>query len=81
MFGEPCLGPQQGTMGNPMLKMLPESGIVISMSTAVYMAEASGDWGSTSPVQPDVFIPQMWRNEDALRANLQAWIDSHTPAE
>lgn len=81
VFGEPCLGAQQGTMGNPMLKMLPESGIVISMSTAVYMAEASGDWGSTSPVQPDVFIPQMWRNEDALRANLQAWIDSHTPAE
>jgi len=28
-----------------------------------------------------VFIPQMWRNEDALRANLQAWIDSHSPAE
>ena len=77
MFGEPCLGPRQGTMGNPMLKVLPESRIVVSMSTSVYMAEARGDWGNTSPVRPDVFIPQMWRNEDALRANLQTWIDSH----
>ena len=65
-------------MGNPMLKVLPESRIVVSMSTAVYMAEARGDWANTSPVRPDVFIPQMWRNEDALRANLQTWIDSHT---
>ena len=81
LFGEPCLGPQQGTMGNPMLKVLPESRIVISMSTAVYMAEAQGDWANTSPVRPDVFIPQMWRNEDVLRANLQTWIDSHTTTQ
>ena len=81
VFGEPCLGPRQGTMGNPMLKVLPESRIVVSMSTAVYMAEAHGDWGNTSPVRPDVFIPQMWRNEDALRANLQTWIDSHTSTQ
>ena len=81
VFGEPCLGPRQGTMGNPMLKVLPESRIVVSMSTAVYMAEARGDWGNTSPVRPDVFIPQMWRNEDALRANLQTWIDSHTSTQ
>ena len=81
VFGEPCLGPQQGTMGNPILKVLPESRIVISMSTAVYMAEAHGDWTNTSPVRPDVFIPQMWRNEDVLRANLQTWIDSHTSAQ
>ena len=81
VFGEPCLGPQQGTMGNPMLKVLPESGIVVSMSTAIYMAEAQGDWTNTSPVRPDVFIPQIWRNEDALRANLQTWIDSHPPAK
>lgn len=81
VFGEPCLGGQEGTMGNPMLKMLPESGIVVSISTAVYMAEAHGDWNNTSPVRPDVFIPQMWRNEDALRANLQTWIDCHTSAE
>ena len=33
--------------------------------------------GQHLPVRPDVFIPQMWRNEDALRANLQTWIDSH----
>ena len=78
VLGEPCLGPQQGTMGNPMLKVLPESRIVISISTAVYMAEAQGDWANTSPVRPDVFIPQLWRSEDVLRANLQKWIDSHT---
>lgn len=81
IFGEPCLGAEQGTMGNPMFKVLPVSRIVVSMSTAVYMAQANGDWTNTSPVRPDVFIPQMWRNKDTLRANLQTWIDSHNPAK
>jgi hypothetical protein len=45
------------------------------------MAQANGDWTNTSPVRPDVFIPQMWRNKDTLRANLQTWIDSHKPAK
>jgi C-terminal processing protease CtpA/Prc len=74
IFGEPCLGPSLGTMGNPHLKVLPDSRIVVSLSTAVYMAQATTNWAQSKPIRPDVYIPTMWRRSSTLASQVQDWI-------
>jgi C-terminal processing protease CtpA/Prc len=73
VLGEACMGPAVGTMGNPHLMTLPHSRIVVSISTAVYMAQECRDWAATTPIQPDVPFPAMWQSEDALKAWLTEW--------
>ena len=77
VFGEPCLGPSVGTMGNPHLKVLPDSRVVVSLSTAVYMAQATKTWAQSQPIRPDVYIPTMWRRSSSLASQIQDWI--HPP--
>ena len=56
LIGESCMGPANGTMGNPYLQILLISGIVVSLSTAIYMAQPCNDWGATQPIQPDLLV-------------------------
>lgn len=79
LVGESCMGPQNGTMGNPYLRSLPISGIVVSISTAVYMAEPCRDWGSTRPVQADVLVPAMWKRNGHLNEAVERWIRQQHP--
>lgn len=77
LVGEACLGPSNGTMGNPYFRVLPLSGIAVSISTAVYMAKPCEAWGATRPVQADLQVPAMWRRDSGLNAVLNAWITSN----
>lgn len=79
IFGEPCLGPSLGTMGNPHLKVLPDSRIVVSLSTAVYMAQATTNWAQSKPIRPDIYIPTMWRRSSTLASQVQDWIHPLLP--
>ena len=81
LIGESCMGPSNGTMGNPYIRMLPRSGIAFSLSTAVYMAKPCENWGDTAPIQPDVHVPAMWKRNSALSELVQQWIDAqhHAP--
>ncbi len=74
IMGEPCMGPSVGTMGNPYLKTLPHSGIVVSLATAVFMAQPCETWSSTTPLQPDVLVPTMWNQSRRLEEALDRWI-------
>ena len=78
LIGESCLGPANGTMGNPYLRVLPLSGIVVSISTAVYMAEPCKDWSSTRPVQADLLVPHMWRRNSTLNRSVSDWVRQQT---
>ena len=75
------MGPSNGTMGNPYIRILPRSGIVISLSTAVYMAKPCENWGETAPIQPDIHVPTMWERNSTLSELVQQWVDAqhHTP--
>lgn len=79
LIGESCMGPKNGTMGNPYLKVLPVSGIVVSISTAVYMAEPCSDWAASRPIQPDVLVPSMWRRDGRLDQAVTRWIQHFRP--
>ena len=79
LIGEPCMGPQNGTMGNPYMRRLPLSGIVVSLSTAVYMAEPSDNWATSRPIQPDLHIPAMWRRNGPLGQTVDDWIKTFQP--
>ena len=76
VLGEACMGPANGTMGNPYLRRLPHSGIFVSLSTAIYMAQPSESWASGIPIQPDILIPDMWRNKSALQRTVDRWIQT-----
>jgi len=76
LIGEPCLGPANGTMGNPYMRRLPDSGIVVSISTAVYMAQPCNNWGETTPVQPDLPVDAMWRRQGNLDNTIRDWVTS-----
>ena len=78
LIGESCLGPKNGTMGNPYIRTLPKSGIQVSLSTAVYMAEPCTNWKETNPIKPDVLIPAMWKRNSELNESLRLWIDSQS---
>ena len=78
VLGEACMGPANGTMGNPYLRRLPHSGIFVSLSTAIYMAKPVEDWAKGTPIQPDVLIPNLWRNDAALQTKVDGWIQSLT---
>ena len=73
------MGPQNGTMGNPYMRRLPLSGIVVSLSTAVYMAEPSDNWANSRPIQPDLHIPAMWRRNGPLGQTVDDWINNFQP--
>ena len=73
VFGEACMGPSNGTMGNPCLRRLPISGVFVSLSTAMYMAQPGGDWAQSKPIQPDILVPDMWRNHAALQKAIDEW--------
>lgn len=79
LIGESCMGPVNGTMGNPYMRRLPQSGIVLSLSTAVYMATPCADWGSTRPIQPDLAVPAMWRRNSPLSRVVQRWVEQQIP--
>ena len=76
LIGESCMGPSNGTMGNPYLRVMPRSGIVISLSTAVYMAKPCDNWADTFPIQPDVHVPAMWKRNSPLSELVQQWVDA-----
>ena len=76
VFGEACMGPSNGTMGNPCLRRLPISGVFVSLSTAMYMAQPGGDWAQSKPIQPDILVPDMWRNHAALQKAIDEWNQS-----
>ena len=76
MIGESCMGPANGTMGNPYMRRLPDSGIVVSISTAVYMAQPCNNWGETTPVQPDLPVDAMWRRQGNLDNTIRDWVTS-----
>ena len=76
VLGESCMGPANGTMGNPYLRRLPHSGIFVSLSTAVYMAKPVEDWTEGMPIQPDILIPDLWRNDAALQREIDEWIQT-----
>ena len=78
VLGEACMGPAHGTMGNPYLRRLPHSGIFVSLSTAIYMAKPVEDWDQGTPIQPDILIPDLWRNDAALQQTIDGWIQSQT---
>ena len=78
VLGEACMGPAHGTMGNPYLRRLPHSGIFVSLSTAIYMAKPVEDWDKGTPIQPDILIPDLWRNDAALQQTIDGWIQSQT---
>lgn len=73
VIGEPCMGPAQGTMGNPYLMTLPESGIRVSLSTAVYMAQPTNDWAGSENIQPDFYVNTMWRRDSDLDQAIRLW--------
>ena len=79
LVGESCMGPANGTMGNPYLRVLPLSGIAVSISTAVYMAEPCENWKVSRPVQADLLVPFMWRRGPALDNAIERWIQQHAP--
>ena len=66
VLGEACMGPAQGTMGNPFLVRFPESGIHVSLSTAIYMARTpmigppQKRFSRTSPSAPCGAAPMAW---------------------
>ncbi|MEE2919419.1 MAG: S41 family peptidase [Bacteroidota bacterium] len=76
VFGEACMGPSNGTLGNPCLRRLPISGVFVSLSTAMYMAQPGGDWAQSKPIQPDILVPDMWRNHAALQKAIDEWNQS-----
>ena len=80
LVGESCMGPANGTMGNPYLRVLPMSGIAVSISTAVYMAEPCENWKETRPVQADLLVPAMWRRGSSLDNTIESWIQQQYPA-
>ena len=61
-------------MGNPYMRRLPDSGIVVSISTAVYMAQPCNNWGETTPVQPDLPVDAMWRRQGNLDNTIRDWV-------
>lgn len=78
LVGESCMGPANGTMGNPYLRVLPRSGIAVSISTAVYMAQPCKNWSATTPVQADLLVPALWRRDGRLDQSLNRWIQQNT---
>lgn len=80
LVGESCMGPTNGTMGNPYLRVLPLSGIAVSISTAVYMAEPCENWRESRPVQADLLVPSMWRRGSSLNKTIEKWIQQHASA-
>lgn len=61
ILGEPCLGPATGTWGNPSQITLPNTGLVINLSTIRFNADNSFRT-ILDPVQPDIWID--WTQED-----------------
>ena len=78
LAGESCMGPSNGTMGNPYLRVLPRSKIAVSISTAIYMAEPCDDWKNTRPLQADLLVPQMHWPDGRLNEVIERWIQSQT---
>ena len=74
LIGESCMGPANGTMGNPYLQILPVSGIVVSLSTAIYMAQPCNDWAATQPIQPDLLVPNMMIQSEQFDETVDDWI-------
>lgn len=79
VLGESCMGPANGTMGNPYLRRLPHSGIFVSLSTAIYMAKPVENWAEGTSIQPDLLIPDMWRNDAALQREVDQWLQTLSP--
>ena len=79
LLGEACMGPSNGTMGNPYVRRLPHSGIFVSLSTAMYLAKPAENWAAGTPIQPDILVPDMWRNQTALQKAVDQWIQTLTP--
>ena len=73
------MGPSNGTMGNPYVRRLPHSGIFVSLSTARYLAKPAENWAAGTPIQPDILVPDMWRNQTALQKAVDQWIQTLTP--
>lgn len=73
VLGEACMGPAQGTMGNPFLVRLPDSGIHVSLSTAIYMAQDTDDWAASETIQPDFPVGTMWRSANGLDEAIRLW--------
>jgi hypothetical protein len=40
------------------------------------MAKPVADWAAGMPIQPDILIPDLWRNEAALQRKVDEWIQS-----
>ena len=60
-------------MGNPLLVRLPESGIHVSLSTAIYMAQDTDDWAASETIQPDFPVGTMWRSANGLDEAIRLW--------
>ena len=66
VLGEACMGPAQGTMGNPFLVRLPESGIHVSLSTpstwprTPMIGPPQKRFRRTSPSAPCGAAPMAW---------------------
>jgi len=61
ILGEPCLGPETGTWGNPSQIKLPNTGLAINLSTIRFNADNSFRT-ILEPVQPDIWID--WTPQD-----------------
>ena len=40
------------------------------------MAKPVKDWAEGMPIQPDMLIPDLWRNDAALQREIDEWIQT-----
>ncbi|PCJ81448.1 MAG: hypothetical protein COA49_04965 [Bacteroidetes bacterium] len=66
ILGEPCMGPLSGTFGDPVLRVLPESGVSIEISTARMVLFDDYTIGSRS-IQPHRWV--QWSIDDLISEN------------
>ena len=55
IIGEPCLGPMSGTWGNPAVYKLPNTGILVYISTIRFNANNKFEV-DPSPIKPDIQV-------------------------
>lgn len=65
-FGEPPMGSTSGTFGNPVKRILPQTGLAVNISTAQYFSSTSRRWES-KPILPDT--PVSWSVSDIQNQN------------
>ena len=78
LLGEACMGPSNGTMGNPYVRRLPHSGIFVSLSTAMYLAKPAENWAAGTPFNPTSWCLICGAINRTAKA-VDQWIQTLTP--